>query len=161
MEQLEPPFIDLHSANWTDAREYYFYPDRRRFETWEYNIANKLGLSTAIRYAMQIDVNSIWQRIQYLSKMLRDELVNLPGLVVHDTGHIKSGIVTFSSMRVSAEKIFTALKADNMNVSICKKKYDQLNTMQRNLDHIVRASLHYYNTEEEINQFYQCIKKII
>ena len=35
LERVEPPFLDLHAAEWTGERTYEIRPDARRFENWE------------------------------------------------------------------------------------------------------------------------------
>lgn len=71
IENYEPPFIDLHAAQWISDNEYQLRNDARRFETWEQNIAAKIGLATAIDYALALGIDATWQRIQDLAQQLR------------------------------------------------------------------------------------------
>src|SRR5919109_2044960 len=52
LDRLDPPFIDLHAATWTDARSFEIRPDARRFENWESYVAGRVGLRAAVRYAL-------------------------------------------------------------------------------------------------------------
>ncbi len=44
IESLEPPFLDLHAAPWIAVDKYKIQKDASRFETWERNYSNLLGL---------------------------------------------------------------------------------------------------------------------
>ena len=44
LDQIDPPFLDLHAATWTAPDRYQIRPDARRFENWETNYAAKIGL---------------------------------------------------------------------------------------------------------------------
>ena len=52
LDQLDPPFLDLHAATWTAPDRYEIRPDARRFENWETNYAAKIGLGVAVDYAL-------------------------------------------------------------------------------------------------------------
>ena len=58
LETLEPPFLDMQAAEWTAPDRYRIRPDARRFETWETNIAAKIGFGVAVDYALQLGIGS-------------------------------------------------------------------------------------------------------
>ena len=59
VDQLEPPFLDLHAATWTAPDRYEIRPDARRFESWETNYAAKIGLGVAVDYALSWGLEAI------------------------------------------------------------------------------------------------------
>ena len=161
LEQLEPPFLDLHAAQWLSPSEYEIRADARRFENWETNYAAKIGLGVAIDYANQLGLDDIWRRIKTLSYQLRSQLTTLPDGIVRDRGVTQCGIVTFTVEGHRPEDIQRQLAASNINVSVAVRSSSVLDMDARKLDSIVRASVHYYNSEEEVDRFIQAISVII
>ncbi len=160
LEQLEPPFLDLHSATWLAPDRYEMRPDARRFEGWEANYAGKIGLATAIDYALQWGLDNIWRRVKALAYQLRSQLSPLPGIIVRDRGITQCGIVTFTAEGIEPEVIQQKLAAQHINVSVAVRSSTLLDMDARRLNTLVRASVHYYNTEEEIERFCTAIAEI-
>ena len=75
IEQLEPPFLDLHAATWVADDRYEIRTDARRFENWEMYYAGKVGLGVAIDYALRWNVETTWTRIKTLAQQLRSHPV--------------------------------------------------------------------------------------
>jgi len=71
IEQLDPPFIDLHSASWTHDNQFEFVPNAKRFENWESYYAGRIGLMQAVKYAQVIGVDKIQARVTTLAQKLR------------------------------------------------------------------------------------------
>ncbi len=125
------------------------------------NYAGKIGLATAIDYCMQWGLDKIWSRIQTLASQLRTQLSALPGVTIQDRGLTKCGIVTFTVEGLDPEEIQQQLAALHINVSVSIRSSTHLDMEARGLTSIVRASVHYYNTEEEISQFVGYIERLI
>jgi cysteine desulfurase / selenocysteine lyase len=150
--RLEPPFLDLHAAAWTAVDRYEIRPDARRFENWETNHAAKIGLGVAVDYALTWGIEAIEQRITVLAERLRQLLSDVEGVHVHDQGTRRCGIVTFSVDGVPSSEVKNRLSAHGVNVSVSLVEYARLDLPERGLPDLVRASVHYYNTEEELHR---------
>ncbi|MGI8334938.1 aminotransferase class V-fold PLP-dependent enzyme [Actinomadura scrupuli] len=158
LELLDPPFVDLRAADWTGPTSYELRPDARRFETWERFVAGQLGQAAAAAYALEIGMDAIEERALLLGDGLRGALRELPGVTVHDRGLRKSGIVTFSHERLEAEEIVERLAEQRINVRVAEQtfRYDE-GVRPR---HRVRASVHYYNTQDEIDETLRALTEI-
>jgi len=148
-----PPFLDLHSATWTDLDRYEIKGDATRFETWERNFCNLIGLGAAIDYALEWGVEKTWKRIQFLHTLLRQCLSKNPSVTLQDRGREQCGIVTFTLEGFEAPAVHKMLNAAKINVSVSRAEYGRLDLQKRGIPSLVRASVHYYNTEEEITRF--------
>jgi selenocysteine lyase/cysteine desulfurase len=149
LERLEPPFVDLRSADWTGPDSYRLRADARRFETWERFVAGQLGQAQAAAYAMDVGLEAIEERVTELGAALRAGLAELPGVTVHDRGLRKSGIVTFTHARLGAAEIAGLLAERRINVRVAGQTY-RYDSGPRPVER-VRASVHYYNTEAELD----------
>jgi selenocysteine lyase/cysteine desulfurase len=153
LEQLEPPFLDLHAATWVTKDRYEIRPDARRFENWETYYAGKIGLGVAVDYALAWGLENIWARVSHLARTLRTCLQQIPRVQVHDLGVEKCGIVTFTIDGWDPQEIRRKLVEQKMNVSTSSAASTRLDMDRRGLASVVRASVHYYNTEEEVARF--------
>ena len=152
IERLEPPFLDLHAATWTAPDRYEIRPDARRFENWETNYAAKIGLGVAVEYALDWGLEAIEARVTTLADALRDRLTAQPGVRVHDQGDRRCGIVTFTVEGVQAQHVQQQASANGVNVSVSLVDHARLDLPARGLPDLVRASVHYYNTEDELDR---------
>ena len=153
LDRIEPPFLDLHAAEWTGDETYEIRPDARRFENWETYYAGKLGLGAAVDYALDLGIEATTSRLQDLGAELRDKLAELPKVTVHDKGIHRGGIVTFDVAGSEATAVEAALRAQSMNTSTSTPGHARYDLAARGLGPIVRASVHYYNTQDEIDRF--------
>lgn len=160
MDRLEPPMPDLLAAEWKAPDRYELRADARRFETWESHVAGRVALGAAVRYAIATGLGAIEERVTALADRLRMELAALPGISVHDKGRRRCGIVTFSHAEVPAKAFRVGLLPRRMNVSVAVPSGTLLDSLGRGLPAMVRASVHYYNTDDEVGRFVAAIREI-
>ena len=151
VEQLEPPMLDGHAAHWSDRDSYELMPDARRFENWERSFANILGMGEAIRLANALGGDAIWARIQQQAALLRSRLAEIPGVTVTDIGAIQSGIVTFTMEGSDPDDIQRRLLAQRINVTTSSVASTRFDMEDRGLEKVVRSSVHYLTTDDEID----------
>jgi cysteine desulfurase/selenocysteine lyase len=143
LERLEPPFVDLHAAEWVARDRLVLRPDARRFENWETNYAGKIGLGVAIDYALSWGLDDIWARITALATILRERLAALPGVTVRDPGAERCGIVSLTVDGHDADEIRQTLASQHINVTVSRLTSTRLDMEARGLTSVVRASVHY------------------
>ena len=97
-------------------------------------MAGQIGLGVAARYAMRVGIDAIEGRVKALATLLRRELAKRPGVTVHDRGVEQCGIVNAHEARLS-----------------------RLDLPVRGVDALVRASVHYYNDESEVERFVRAV----
>lgn len=152
IDRLEPPFLDNRAARWTAVDDYAIRADARRFENWEFHVAGKIGLAVALEGMTATGMPAIWARIQHLADRLRDGLAAVPGVTVHDTGVAKSGIVTFTKAGESVADTRARLTAAGINTSASQSQLTRRDLMEAGIEIMVRASVHAYNTEDEVDR---------
>ena len=161
LDQLEPPFLDLQAATWVAPDRYEVRSDARRFENWERNVAAQLGLGAAVDYTLDWGLPDIAARIDTLAAELRRLLAQIPGVSVRDLGRHPCGIVTFTAEAKPARELVAALRRQRMNCHASGPGSALLDATSRRLPDLVRASLHYYNTEEEVARFAAAVAALV
>lgn len=154
LDKLTPPLIDNVSATQISDTGFTWADGAKRFETYERHVAGQIGLAVAAQYTSELGVSRIERRVKGLAKLLRDKLSELPVKVL-ERGDVLSGIVTFRSETLSAKDIISALWEKRIAVS-----YISPHQVTARPD-AVRASVHYYNTQDEIERFCDALKQII
>lgn len=159
LDQIDPPFVDLHSATWTQANGYELADGARRFQNWESYVAGRVGLMEAVRYARNVGLAHIEARVAELAQGLRESLSEIAGIEVHDLGRKKSGIVTFTNDGIDSKVIAETCRDQGINVSVAPVTAARLDFEARELPAMVRASVHYFNTDDEIDRFANVLKQ--
>lgn len=152
LQQLEPPMIDHFAAPWVSRNEYRLREDARRFETWENNYAARLGLGTAVDYALDIGMGPIEQRCRLLADRLRAGLSAIGGIKIRDLGRAPGAIVSFTVEGYEADAIVSSAAAAGITIGASDPASTRIDAELRALPPVVRASPHYYNTEAEIDR---------
>jgi selenocysteine lyase/cysteine desulfurase len=114
-------------------------------------------MGRAAEYAMSIGLDVIWERVRHLAAELRSSLTDTPGVKVHDIGAVKGAIVTFTVAGHEADIIKGSLGRQAINVSVVTPYSARFDMEERGLSNLVRASVHYFNTEDEIDRLVAAI----
>ena len=160
LERLEPPTPDLHAAEWVARDRYELRPDARRFENWEFNYAAVIGLGVAVDYALGWGLEAIEDRVVKLAHHLRLRLDEELGLPVYDLGRRRCGIVTTALPGTEAAEVRRRLNAQGINTSHSTPGSTRIDAEKRRLPDLLRLSVHYYNSEEEIDRLIQALREI-
>jgi len=152
LETIHPITIDHDAATWTSPTTYELKPDAARFEVWEKGWAGLLGLGAAIDYSLEQGIDRIETRIIELADALRQRLTDeVPDAEVRDLGSTRCGIVSFALGDRDLPTVKRELQKQRINVSILPPGSALLDSVARDLPPMLRASVHIYNTHDEID----------
>jgi selenocysteine lyase/cysteine desulfurase len=157
-ERLEPPGIGWSSAVWEDADHYRLRDGAERFLDFEVPVAAHLALGEAIDHALGLGLEAIEARVAGLAEQLRRQLTQMGGVAVHDGGGRRSGIVTFTVAGVEPAAVSSAAAGRGINVSVSEAPWARLDMAPPRPVAVVRASPHYYNTEEELGRLVDTVR---
>ncbi|MGH3938917.1 MAG: aminotransferase class V-fold PLP-dependent enzyme [Pseudonocardiaceae bacterium] len=154
------PPADVYGTRWLPDGRCGVRDDARRFESWETNCAAKIGLGLAVEYANQWRVASTWLRVRSLGAHLRMALSELSEVQLYDTAGDACGIVSFAVGSAQPEKMRIALADRGINVSISEPTLTPRYPIAQRFGSVIRASVHYYNTREEIDTFVETLDSL-
>jgi len=160
LEQLEPSQLNHHAAPLLSAQNYQLRRDAKRFECWERSYAAQLALGVAIDYALAWGLAAISERVRMLAAALRRELAEIDGVSLADQGGEQCAIVTFSAARIPADQLQRELANRQINTSTVPFSANPVSTGKRTHASLMRASVHYYNTIEEVENFVAELKEL-
>ncbi|MDB5023539.1 MAG: selenocysteine lyase [Mucilaginibacter sp.] len=158
---MEPMFIDMRGATWTEKNNYSQQPDAKRYEDWEFAYATVIGAKAAIEYCRKIGEDKIWQQVKLLSGLIRTELAIIDKIRVLDRGPELGGLVTFTVEDSDPLVIVNGLLKRKINVVPSYRAFGLIDFDEKKVQWAVRASPHYYNTVNEIEIFVESVKEIV
>src|SRR5579885_543782 len=122
-----------------------------RFQAGFRNWAGVAGLEASINYLLKIGMDKIRQQNIKLANLLRDELTKLGNVTLYgpDDQEKRTSIVSFSIKDQDPKTLTAKLEKENIILAV-----REIFTKK-----IVRASPHFYNSESEILQVIEAIKK--
>jgi cysteine desulfurase / selenocysteine lyase len=156
-DRLHPPGISEASARWVDPHRYELRPGASRCAEFEGPIAAQLGLGVAVEHALDIGLEAIAARVSALGEALRGTLSAIEGVEVHDGGVRRSGIVTFTVAGSPPEVVASGASTAGVNVSVSTSPWALLDMTAPRPTAVVRASPHYYNTDEELERLVEVV----
>ncbi len=154
---LEPMFIDMRGAEWTEKDRYVQQPDARRYEDWEFAYSTVVGTKAAIEYCLRVGEDRIEQRVKMLSEITRGMLSAIKSVRVLDRGTELGGLVTFTVQDSDPVWLVQQLSQRKINVVASYRAFGVLDFDEKGVKWAIRVSPHYYNTLEEIQLFTEAL----
>jgi cysteine desulfurase/selenocysteine lyase len=167
MDELNPVFIGSGSAEvlaldtkkfgkgkQLEIREnirFNEYPEK--YHSSFRNFPGLAGLEASLRYLMRIGIKNIEARNKVLSSILRDNLSKIKELVLHEAEEeqYRSALISFSFKRKNDEKVKKLnLRLQEQGIILAEREIGKRK--------ILRASPHFYNSEDEIQKTCEAIK---
>ncbi len=151
-ELLEPMTVGGESAIISDNNKLVFKELPDKFQTGFRNYVGIVGLESSANYLLNFGMTNIHKKNQYLSNLFREELSKVPNIILYgpEDPNKRTSIVSFNIKGFDSQDIVNKLEKQNIILAvreILEKK-------------IIRASPHFFNTESEILQVIDVIKKL-
>ena len=156
---LEPLFMDLHSANWTEPGTYELRKNAKRFELFERHYSLMLGGKASATYALDIGLERIRARVRMLANLCREKLAAV-GFQVLDRGTELCGIVTAWKEGKRPGEIKTHLDEAKINATFPRTANALIDFQQKEVTWALRIAPHYYNTKSEIEQMAEELRSL-
>ncbi len=151
-EFLEPVHIGGESGIIYDKNKIAYKNGPDRFQTGFRNYVGIVGMKSSINFILEIGLSKIRNHIRSLSTKLRDELKKNLNVKLYgpDDSNLRTSIVSFSIK--NKEPDFIIKKLEKRGIVLAKR---EVGTQK-----IVRASPHFFNTDEQICKVVKEINEI-
>jgi len=149
---LEPSSIGGESAMVYDETNLAYKDIPDKFQTGFRNYVGFVGLEASINYMLQFGLNNIRNKIMNLSNQMRGELSKISGITLFgpEDQSKRTSIVSFSIDGQEPQKIVELLEKKKIVIAV-REIVDKK---------ILRASPHFFNSEEEIQKVVDEIRKL-
>jgi cysteine desulfurase/selenocysteine lyase len=149
---LKPVTIGGESAMVYDKTKLAYKDIPDKFQTGFRNYVGFVGLEESINYLLQFGLTNIRKKIINLSNLMRDELAKISGITLYgpEEPSKRTSIVSFSIDGQIPQRVIEHLEAKKIILAV-REILDKK---------ILRASPHFFNTEEEILRVVEEIKKL-
>ncbi len=131
-----------------------------KFEAGTTNYTGAIGLGAALGYVQSIGIGEIKEHEAHLVRLMTEQLEGIPGLTLY--GKPKERISVFSFLLDQIHPYDAGMILDKMGIAVRTGTH----CTQPVMDHFgiagtIRASLVFYNTEEEVSRFAEGLEKTI
>lgn len=132
-----------------------------KFEAGTVNASGAVGLDAAIHYIQNVGFDTIMKTERELTTRLMEELADIPEVTVYGskdpTKHC--GIVTFNIEGCHPHDVASVLDTENIAIRAGHHCAQPLMKYLKVMA-TARASLYFYNTEEEVDRFVDAVKQV-
>jgi len=162
LEQIEPFMVGgdtVASSTYTTCE---FLPPPEKFEAGLQDYAGMIGMGAAAKYLMEVGFEAIQKQETLLNEYVSAEIRDLPGLklIGPPDPRLRGGIVNFYIEGIDSHRI--ALMLDQMAAIAIRSGQHCVHSWfnAHKITGSARASMYFYNTQEEAAIFVANLKKI-
>jgi cysteine desulfurase/selenocysteine lyase len=151
-EMLSPPVIGIESAALSDQNVIAYYDMPTRFQAGFRNFPGAAGLEASLRYILRVGLEQVRKRNMKVANALRYEIGKMPGVKMYgpDDEDRRTSIVTFTT---PADSSAIVKKLEQNGIILAARDIGGKKA--------VRASPHFFNSEEEAATAASYVKSLI
>lgn len=151
-ELLQPQTIGGESAIIYDETKLAFKEIPDKFQTGFRNYVGIVGLESSVNYLQKFGMTNIHKKNKSLSNLFREELSKIKNIILYgpENPNDRTSIVSFNIKGIDTQQLVDKLEKQNIILAVREISDTK----------IVRASPHFFNTESQIIQVIDTIKKL-
>ncbi len=163
LEDLEPFMVGGETVEYSTYEGHKLLPPPEKFEAGLQDYAGIIGLGAAINYIKKIGLKNIANQETILNRIITEELMNIPDLKIIGSSDpaLRGGIISFYLEGKDSHQIALMLDS-SANIMVRSGQFCVHSWFASHaIKNAVRASLYFYNTEDEARIFVDNLRKII
>lgn len=161
LEEMPPFLTGGEMIEYVERESATFAQVPEKFEAGTVNASGAVGLDAAIHYIQDVGFDTIMKTERDLTTRLMEELADIPEVTVYGskdpTKHC--GIVTFNIEGCHPHDVASVLDTENIAIRAGHHCAQPLMKYLKVMA-TARASLYFYNTEEEVDRFTEAVRKV-
>jgi cysteine desulfurase/selenocysteine lyase len=163
LEELQPLTTGSRGANVVDAEHYKFTLPPHKFEAGVLNTSGVIGLGRAVQYVDEIGYDALRVHIGDLTGYMIESLRATAGVTFHGSARLdrQAGIVMWSVDGMDPDHVSKELDRIGNVATASGAQGSLLAIKPRGLTSIVRTSVHYCNTREDIDALAAALRKVV
>ena len=130
-----------------------------KFEAGTPNIAQAIGLGSAVKYIESIGMDNIQTHEHKLTEYALKKVSNIRGLKYHGSSKKRSGVISFNINNIHPQDLAQFLDQDNIAIRVGQHCAQPLLSVL-NETSTARISFYIYNTKEDVDNFCNSVEKI-
>lgn len=158
-----PPFLrGGEMIEYVHEQSATFAPLPQKFEAGTQNVGGAVGLEAAIQYLQKVGYEKIHQTEQELLNYALDGMEQIPHVTVYGgtkNREDRCGVISFNVDDVHPHDVASILDADGVAIRAGHHCAQPLMEYLK-VNATCRASVYFYNTKEDIDQFLESLKKV-
>ncbi len=162
-EQLKPMNLGGGTVSNVSEGDFTLEPVPARFEGGTQNIAGIIGLGAAVDYIGRIGIENIEKHSMKLTRYMYDEISSIDNTILYGHPENIHGIVAFNIENMNSHDVAKILD-EIKNICVRSGYHCAIPAIKHlgadALGGTVRASVHCYNTKEEIDIFVETVNEV-